>query len=450
MLRILTRTLGVKIMFNKRLNLFDGYSPIENNVSRIFARILHDNQYVFDEFIKLIRNEALNNVKCNNLFVDVNNFFDVLFQKPIQDIKSEVLNNQYDYIIGIALTPIEQDSGISKGSSENDSNNDSNSDSRANGITDIVIENYSNTYILIECKIVNDPAKIQVNDYLDQITKSKKNIIKIQLDISWTNIIDILERYQQQRSRQDLIIDEYLIWLRRNYIQWFPTKAISTKLSAKELEKRMKVAVIKILDIINNNSCHFVELNKENAVFQTDLSYATRMWFVVRGNQINIEVCIADTKGQMGELLNRKPNFTFLSIPSIPGEYDVEIVSYVKVADSRGRGIGTENISLVDRAKFENYYNNYCGNFDVTNIDKQIKNWPSDIKNAVSNILKNTGDKYSNITRVNISCGYKLTIKFDMNYLEKIDRGFKYYSNTTNDNLTIYFRQIIENIYNLI
>ena len=41
-------------MYNTRLNLFDGYSPIENNVSRIFARILHDNQYVFDEFIKFI------------------------------------------------------------------------------------------------------------------------------------------------------------------------------------------------------------------------------------------------------------------------------------------------------------------------------------------------------------------------------------------------------------
>ena len=162
-------------MYNTRLNLFDGYSPIENNVSRIFARILHDNQYVFDEFIKLIKNKSLNNAKRNDLFVDVNNYFDLSFQKGIKDIKSEVLNSQYDYIIGIALTPIEQDNGLSKSNSDNDSNNDS----RANGITDIVIENYSNTYILIECKTVNDSAETQVNDYLDQITKSKKEVGKI-------------------------------------------------------------------------------------------------------------------------------------------------------------------------------------------------------------------------------------------------------------------------------
>lgn len=438
-------------MFNRRLNLFDGYSPIENNVSRIFARILQDNQYAFDEFIQLIKNKALNIIGSNGLFADVNNSFDVSFQKPIQDIKSEVLNNQYDYIIGIALTPIEQYSGISKSNSNSNSANDINNDSRANGITDIVIENYSNTYILIECKTVNDPAKIQVNDYLDQITKDKKNITKIQLDISWTDIIDILERYQQQRSRQDLIIDEYLIWLRRKYIQWFPAKAISIQLSEKEIEKRMKVAVSKTLDIINyNNSCHFIDLNKENAILQTDISYATRMWFVVRENQINLEVCIADTKGQMGVLLKRRPNFTFLSIPSKPGEYDVEIMNYIKIADSWGGGIGSENISLVDRVKFGNYYNNCCGNFPVSDIDNQNNNWSSDIKVAVSNILINTGIKNSNISKVNISCGYKLIIKFDMNHLEQIDRGFKYYSNTTNDNLTLYFRQIIDYIYNFI
>ena len=430
-------------MYNTRLNLFDGYSPIENNVSRIFARILHDNQYVFDEFIKLIKNKALNKAKGKDLFVDVNNYFDVSFQKGIKDIKSEVLNNQYDYIIGIALTPIEQDNGLIESNSDNDSNNDS----RANGITDIVIENYSNTYILIECKTVNDSAETQLNDYLDQITKNKKNITKIQLDISWTDIIDILERYQQQRNRQDLIIDEYLIWLRGKYIQWFPAKAISTELSEKETEKRMKVAVSKTLDQQNTYSCHFIDLNKEKAIVQTDIPYATRMWFVVRENQINLEVCIADTKGQMGELLNTKPMFTFLSIPSKPGEYDVEIMSYIKIADSWGGCIDSENISLVDRTKFDNYYN-YCGNFAVSDIDNQNNNWPSDIETAVSNIIKNTGIKNSNISKVNISCGYKLIIKFDINNLEQIDRGFKY--NSANDNLAKYFRQIIENIYNYI
>ena len=119
-------------MSNIKMNLFEHYSqegclPIENNISRILARILNENVYIFSSFINKI------NEKSNTSLGTVETKYNVDFQRTVKDINVDC----YNKVVGVALTAIELQEECS------------NEEVNENLITDIIIENFNDTLIII-------------------------------------------------------------------------------------------------------------------------------------------------------------------------------------------------------------------------------------------------------------------------------------------------------------
>ena len=75
------------------LNIFEHYEqkdsiPLENNLTRIFARILKDNYYVANNFFRLI----ISKLELSDNYND-DNIIEILTQKSISYIKKEYFGN---------------------------------------------------------------------------------------------------------------------------------------------------------------------------------------------------------------------------------------------------------------------------------------------------------------------------------------------------------------------
>lgn len=162
---------------SRYLNVFEHYKheasiPLENNLTRVFARILNDNYYVASSFFNLIDEKLVKKGFEFNKRFDTESRIDVSIQKKLLDINNELVSDLRDdekktNIIGIALTAKIIDwKKTNEGCSSKDQ------------IPDITIVYNGNIYI-VEVKKTEEDCQTQWRSSGEKLKHNTKDIIKL-------------------------------------------------------------------------------------------------------------------------------------------------------------------------------------------------------------------------------------------------------------------------------
>ena len=252
-------------MSNVHMNIFHHYTqsgslPIENNISRGWAILLQEYPALLFMFLEKIRKENTTNVEIP--YPDGE--YLVEFQRNTTDF------GDADRIVGIALTAEELTDDYAVGNVSVASN--------YNPITDISLE-YDGTIIIIEVKRSGEDCRKQLEEQIDKCEQTMiannhgnpVNLEKTYVALTWTNIIEILERYIAIKgSKPERLIYDYYTNLVYHYPSWTPVEPLA-RLSIED-----SVRIQKRLDMIKQEYAKGnSELIFNRQAIAMDYSYAT-------------------------------------------------------------------------------------------------------------------------------------------------------------------------------
>jgi len=415
-------------MSNIKMNLFEHYTqngciPIENNISRILARILNDNVYIFNSFINKV------NEKSNIALGNVESEYSVDFQRIVSDIDTDY----YNQVIGIALTAEELQETENTGVETN-----------KNLITDIIIENYKDILIIIEVKRTSENCMYQLDKQIQSIIDGK-DIKYEKISMKWEDIVEILGNYIKSSKQKDIVVEDYYDYLKHYYKQWFPVTSLDKCDSQEFTDNRIEILLQNIQNISNN------ELEVDKKWVQVKNWGWTKHIDVSAENEFLYLKMWPGDSGQQFYNLMPKTSLKFVTEPINSIELKVRnnaikvesvVNPYLKISDAFAGWMASGDLDKQqyrNKSDYQNIFNSLHGKWNKNDIDndfirddksllKEIESIKllnkEKIMEKILHILNNT-----NRTQIIISLGFYVEFKIPLEELKKVDINF----NSKND-----------------
>ena len=298
---------------NRHLNIFhhyyqNGSIPIENNISRGLAIVLQEYPALFLLFLEKIEKQ----ISQKDIF-SVADAYTVNFQKKISQFES------FENVVGVSLTGKDLPEPLD----DNDVLN-----SKKDPITDISIE-YGDTAIIIEVKRTEEDCRNQLQEQVKKLRAqisedSSRNDEKIKINdyyasLSWTSIIELLERYLVINPKSERLIQDYYEHICDCFPSWRPIRKLNDINEYDEISqsKRLNVLISEYANDKKLNSTDYIEL---------DFDWASKLCFwsqkenvsIINGNQNNIRTAFINfaiwpsNKSSQYYALKSISDFTFL------------------------------------------------------------------------------------------------------------------------------------------
>lgn len=309
---------------NEHLNLFHHYSqngsiPIENNISRGLAIVFQE----YPTLLLMFLNEIRSQIKSNEEALSLDSNYYVNFQKRIFDFSCP------ENIVGVSLTVKE---GL------NETWNDTQiKDSTNDPITDISIE-FKDTIIIIEVKRTSEDCNAQLMEQMNKIADEKCN--KINAHFTWTDIIEMIEKYRSITGRESRLIDDYYQHICSCFPSWCPVKNLNDipNLDTNAQKKRLNVLVNKYNKEHSLPAKEYIDISN-----QFCSTSELHIWIPEKDDQksvIKLGIWPSSKKSQYWELCNHS-TFDFLHSDIIEKINDygmnTSIYVYVRIYDTHGR-----------------------------------------------------------------------------------------------------------------
>lgn len=410
-------------MSNIKMNLFEHYSqagclPIENNISRILARILNENVYIFSSFINKI------NEKSGMLLETVKTKYNVDFQRTVKNIDVDC----YNKVIGVALTATELQEEYS------------NEDINENLIIDIIVENFNDTLIIIEVKRTNENCMYQLDKQIKSIMNGK-DIEYEKVSMKWEDIVEILGNYIKSSKQKDIIVEDYYEYLKHYYKQWFPVTSLANCDSREFLDNRID----RLLQNIQNTSGGVLEqegkrlkVNNWNWTNQVELDIENleylklKIWAGDSGQQFYKLIPKTSLKFVTESITNLNITVNNVEINTL-----VNVQPYLKVSNAFAGWITSGDLDMQYYKKkedYENIFNRLHGrwfrNDDEHDFIRDKISFIQEINSLkllnkdyfmdrIQYILNNTNRK-----QISVSLGFYVEINIPLEKLKKVDSNF--------------------------
>ena len=240
------------------LNLFEHYRheasiPLENNLTRILARIIKGNYYVADLLFRLINNRLIES-GYGTIYDDFDDQkINVDIQKSIGELKQN-LNIENDKtisnkIIGIALT------------AENINFDDIKTKEATDQQRPDIYVFFDNYHFIFEVKKTKEDCSQQLKEYLESLNADKI------VSIKWDDIISILEKSVND-GYGDLIINDYLDYIRCHCPKLFDYRSLKYSCST-DGSINYKDFVENRIELAYSN----IELNKDKNYSKVEYPY---------------------------------------------------------------------------------------------------------------------------------------------------------------------------------
>ncbi len=285
---------------NDYLNIFehyrqDSYSiPLENNLTRILARVIKDNYYFADMFFKLIDNKLIekkygtiyDNLTDQEVLVDI--------QKTIADLKKDLdiddsnppeINKQF--IIGIALTAENIDFNNEKSETASDKD-------KQRPDINIAFNNYC---FIIEAKKTNEDCSKQLKGYLTSLGGSEKTV-----SVSWDEIVKLLE-ITIEKGFGDIIVSEYLQYIKNHFPKLFDYRSLKYSCNENGMINYIDMAMHRI-DLALLNMLKIDKHNKDNKLDRVDDDHCVYLKENVFQQKVELKVSEKDNRLYLTTWLN--------------------------------------------------------------------------------------------------------------------------------------------------
>ena len=415
-------------MSNIKMNLFEHYTqngciPIENNISRILARILNDNVYIFSSFINKV------NEKSNIPLGTVETEYSVDFQRVVSDIDIDY----YNQVIGIALT-----------AEELQETENIDVETNKNLITDIIIENYKDTLIIIEVKRTNENCMYQLERQIQSIINCK-DIKYEKISMKWEDIVEILGNYIKSSKQHDIVVEDYYNYLKHYYKQWFPATSLDKCDSQEFTDNRIEILLQNIQNISNNE----LEVTKK-WVQVKNWGWTKHIHISAENEFLYLKMWPGDSGQQFYNLMPNS-SLKFVTEPINNLELKVKnsaikveslVNPYLKVSDAFAGWIASGNLDkqhYKNKLDYQNIFNSLHGKWNKNDIDNDFIKDNKSLLNEIDTIKLINKDNFmeriqhilnnTNRTQIIISLGFYVEFKISMEELKKVDVNF----NSKND-----------------
>ena len=281
------------------LNLFEHYNqdnysiPLENNLTRIFARILQSNYYFADSFYRFV-DKKLQEEYCVTIYDEIEEQnMSVDIQRTIRQLKEDLLIsndvNCKKYIIGISLTAKSIDWKNEYKSSE---------------ATDLqkpdIYASFNNYHFIFEVKKTEENCNEQLNRYLKSLNAEKV------VSVTWDDVVKILEK-TMENGFGDIIINEYIEYIKNHFPKLFDYRSLKYCCSKETgyfnfetaktmVENRFDLAFINMKKL--DDGRNFIDVFYPYVLFKNN-SFQQRIEVYVENNKLYFNTWLSDIKAQM-------------------------------------------------------------------------------------------------------------------------------------------------------
>ncbi len=230
---------------NEHMNIFVPYAKgtrIENNVSRILAVTLDENQQLLDRFVDIINKNLASHGE--ELISKPESPDD--FTVEIQQTASNIAGN-FDgirRIIPVTLPPYKAEEEENYGGADNPR-------------TDICIFcKNSEAVIIVEVKVRSTYAEAQVKHQAESINRKNESEddaeIAAVINLTWPEIVKILLSVNSLQEGKDIILAHYIAYLKPHYTEWFPAEPFSAGMTRKKAWERIDTLTTNCANILNS------------------------------------------------------------------------------------------------------------------------------------------------------------------------------------------------------
>ncbi|MGL6098909.1 MAG: hypothetical protein ACRC0G_04715 [Fusobacteriaceae bacterium] len=415
---------------DRHLSIFTPFSESarENNLTRALILILQREPLFFSMFLEKIIGNGLN---------------EELFKEDIQFNTQQLCQN-------FILEGIEKIYGVTLNTDKYEENIQESRETE-NPITDISIQ-LGSILIIIEVKHHGEDPRKQLNN---QIEKINKNSITTEFkSLNWEELLNIsisLEQFTKKIKYSNVFLTEFNDFIEESYPELLPTSKINTHLSFERIERRIKQIEKEINILIHgenfNENPNFIKLKNCN------FAERFKICFDKSNKVIKLNVWPGDNNTQ-GSFLY-KENFNLKNLEenlknnlntknlNFEKNYDILIYQYIKFAHIMGKGIYWEHLE-----RDKNILDIYKEIKGITkkNEAEKWENLKLNISEYVSdknNFFKNFSNFFeeSNRNFVNVNVGTHISLSFDIEYIERIEK-----ENRT----SLFFKDIIDLIIDTI
>lgn len=399
---------------DRHLSIFTPFSESarENNLTRALILILEREPLFFSMFLEKIIGNGLDESLLKE---------DIEFntQQLCQDFNLEGIEKIY----GVTLNTDKYEENIEE------------SRETENPITDISIQ-LGNILIIIEVKRHGEDPRKQLNNQIEKINKN--NIITEFKSLNWQELLSIsisLEKFIKKLKYSNIFLTEFNYFIEENYPEFLPTSKITTHLSSERIERRIKQIEKEINLLIHGEN--FDE--NPNFIKLKNCNFAER--FKIYFNEAengDKKICLTIWPGDnstQGNFLYRE-NFNLKNLEeslknnlstnnlTLQKDYNILIYQYIKFGHIMGKGIYWEELGR-DKNILDIYR-------EIKGITKKndTEKWETlklNISEYVPNknkFLENFSKHFeqSNRSYVNVNVGTNISLSFDTNYIEKIEK----------------------------
>ena len=394
--------------------------------------------FIFDNFLREI-DEKLSQKNSDIVLGRLEDKYEVNFQKTVKDIAANIEN--YENIIGVALTA--EELAETEEQSEN---------SDGNLKTDIVIENFKNTLMIIEVKRTSENCMNQLDRQIKSImniAKNKEINIKYEkVSLKWENVVHLLEKFIHISKREDIIIQDYYEYLKNHYKQWFPVKSLNQCEDDVDIKKRIE-RLRQNIENLSKNTFELYHNTESDQGFRVDWGYTNRIQFfydkISRDLKILIHPCA--TKDQFYSLIS-KSNLSFITEfknnqePIIQNP-NIKLFNNISSILRIGRVRGSQWVCSSELDKnyylgkkdYEEFNRNLCGRwYRDNNLNDFVKDGKilteeikkiniKDKENFIENDIRNKVI-HSGMTQLHLSLGFIIEITIPITELAREDNNF--------------------------
>ncbi|MGL6121157.1 MAG: hypothetical protein ACRC0V_11725 [Fusobacteriaceae bacterium] len=415
---------------DRHLSIFTPFSESarENNLTRALILILQREPLFFSMFLEKIIGNGLN---------------EELFKEDIQFNTQQLCQN-------FILEGIEKIYGVTLNTDKYEENIQESRETE-NPITDISIQ-LGSILIIIEVKHHGEDPRKQLNN---QIEKINKNSITTEFkSLNWEELLNIsisLEQFTKKIKYSNVFLTEFNDFIEESYPELLPTSKIDTYLSFERIERRIKQIEKEINILIHgenfNENPNFIKLKNCN------FAERFKICFDESNKVIKLNVWPGDNNTQ-GSFLY-KENFNLKNLEenlknnlntknlNFEKNYDILIYQYIKFAHIMGKGIYWEHLE-----RDKNILDIYKEIKGITkkNEAEKWENLKLNISEYVSdknNFFKNFSNFFeeSNRNFVNVNVGTHISLSFDIEYIERIEKE---------NRISLFFKDIIDLIIDTI
>lgn len=427
-------------MYDRHLNLFIFYGMskyenfqddvenleyreriLENNVSRVLARLLIEKGNIYEKFQEKLLNKIGITGEINNVY----------FQKSNAKLREIFKDKKIKNIYGVTLTAFSNEQV--RGTDLNE----------ANCIPDIVLE-VDDSLVFIEVKKTSEDAREQV---MYQIKNFNNTIIKYEdvIKLYWYDITTILLNL----PKKDLIIRDYIDYLQRYFPEWFYYKITDIIESDKEsyeyydrddLTNPINVRMFNALKSYCNldDKKEYRHLRSRRAIKMESL-FTTECQLVFDKNSRCLETHFwtGETITDMIEFerfINKNRGSIAEFLKNSNKNVKCKIVPYILYRDSfkyiDSSSLKKENLIipkniinlLSGRRKFEKFEQIVLDNLSI------IKEYISGIEEEIIK-LKNTFYDNTNRTLISVSLGYEVIISYSYAFYSGLENKTDFANN---------------------